>query len=286
MLFVSQGLCILKGHTFFPTPKISLPMRKFLLCIAVGMLFLTALPAQDQGDLYLIIELMRVDESQSNAYWETEQFWSKIHQQRANAGEIIGWDLWSLQPSGEDQGYQYMTVTLFKSFKDMISGEGNFQSHLKAAYPNMKEDELMKKFNRTSASRDLAIRLYMRQVASTQDDFSMPLGTFATMAVMQQLSDDYEDIEAGVFQPLHQAAIEAGQMGSWGLLRILFPAGSDRYASHWAVNMYKDAAQFAAYNMGDGESDMVTDLGVERGLESRDMKKVMMAKLEMKVRKQ
>jgi hypothetical protein len=37
----------------------------------------------------------------------------KIHDQRVKNGNIIGWDLWSLQPGGEDQGYQYLTVQIF-----------------------------------------------------------------------------------------------------------------------------------------------------------------------------
>jgi hypothetical protein len=238
-----------------------------------------------QNDLFLTFELMRVDESQMQAYWETEQFWSGLHQQRANAGEIIGWDLWSLQPSGEDQDYQFMTVTLYKSFKDMIAGDTDFEAHLKAAYPDMSEEDLMKKFDNTPASRDLARRLYLEEIDFTEADFDMPLGTYATLALMMELDDDYEKIESEVFKPLHAAAIAAGKMGSWGLLRVLFPAGSDRYISHIAVNMYKDATQFADSGGGPmGDLDAVSSLGIQKGLESRDMKKLMMARLEMKVR--
>lgn len=257
---------------------------KHLLSFTLALLLAFTLTAQDD-DLYLIFELMRVDESQMNDYWETEELWSGIHQQRANAGEIIGWDLWSLQPSGADQGYQFMTVTLFSSFKDMIAGDGDIVPHAKAAYPDMSETELMKKFNNTSATRDLAVRLFLREIDHTDGDFDMPIGTFATMDFMQELDADYEEVESNIFKPWHQEMVDNGQKGSWGLLRILFPAGSDRYASHMTVNMFRDAAHFAdSGGPGMGDMDMSTALGVEEALETRDMKKIYMARLEMKVR--
>jgi len=260
---------------------------KHLTSLAIGIVLSFALFAQDSGDLYLTFELMRVDESQSNAYWETEQFWSGIHQQRANKGEIIGWDLWSLEPSGEDQGYQFMTVTLYKSFEAMITnGGGDFMANVKAAYPNMSEDDLMKKFNSTADSRDLAIRLYLHRIDGTTGEYPMPIGTFATVDFMKELDDDYPEIESKIFKPWHQEMVDNGQKGSWGLLEVLFPAGSDRYCSHITVNMYKDAAQFAKSGGGGDEMSMLEEMGLEEALESRDMKKVYLARLEMKVRKQ
>lgn len=256
---------------------------RHLLILGLGLMSALSLFAQDPDDLYLLFELMRVDESQSNAYWETEEFWSKVHQQRANSGEIIGWDLWSLQPSGEDQGYQFMTVTLFDSFESMITGGGNMMAMFQAAYPDMSEADLMKKLEHTVNSRDLARRIYLHQIDNTSGDFQMAVGTFATMDLMDALDDDYEEIESTIFKPWHQEMVDNGQKGNWGLLRILFPAGSDRYASHITVNMYTDASQFAA-GSADIDMDMVTVLGVEHALKSRDMKKQYMARLEMMVR--
>ncbi|HSQ47191.1 MAG TPA: hypothetical protein VLM44_09760, partial [Lutibacter sp.] len=81
-------------------------MKKFLTLIAIILMGNTAV-AQDK--LYLLFEFMKVDNEQEQAYMETESFWEKIHEQRTKNGEILGWDLWSLQPGGEDQGYQYLT---------------------------------------------------------------------------------------------------------------------------------------------------------------------------------
>ena len=228
---------------------------------------------------------MRVDEEQSQEYLNIERFWSGIHQERTNAGEIIGWDLWSLEPGGEDQGYQYVTVTLFSSFKEMIAGESDFYGHAKDAYPDMSEEDLTKTFKATALTRDLGLRMYMLEIDQTDGSFNMPLGTMATMDMMKALNDDYEGIESEIFKPTHQEAVDFGHKGSWGLLRVILPAGSDRYASHMTVNMYKDVDQLASWNApGGGESSMVHDMAIEQGLASRDLKKVYFAKLEMKVR--
>ena len=87
-------------------------MKKKLLVFAM-VLLVSNVFAQDK--LYLVFEMMKVDNEQEMAYMETENFWEKIHQQRVQSDEIIGWDLWQLLPGGEDQGYQYMTVTLYNN---------------------------------------------------------------------------------------------------------------------------------------------------------------------------
>lgn len=88
-------------------------MKKLLMLIAILLLDNTAI-AQDK--LYLVFEFMKVDNEQESAYWETESFWEKIQVQRTKNGDILGWDLWSLQPGGEDQGFQYLTVTLYNKW--------------------------------------------------------------------------------------------------------------------------------------------------------------------------
>ena len=79
--------------------------------------------------------------------------------------------------------------------------------------------------------------------------------------------------------------VNDGQKGSWGLVRVILPAGTDAYATHMTVNMYKDAAQLtAAMEGGPGDIDGLTQLAVKEGLETRDMREVKIATLEMMVR--
>ncbi|MCP4976415.1 MAG: hypothetical protein GY931_09665 [Maribacter sp.] len=259
-------------------------MKKFVIFIA---LLLVGNMTIAQEKLYLVMEFMTVDESQQNAYGETEGFWEKIHEQRVKNGDIIGWDLWVLGPGGEEQGFQYATVTLFNEPAKMFSG-GNFGAALKAAYPNMAQDELDKTFNKTSEARDLSVRIYMEQIASTTDENPMPLGTVATFDLMKVSLgnyNQYENAEKKAFQLLHQKAVDDGNKMNWGLLRFISPIGSDTYASHMTVSMFKDHAQWLNQNINysEGATPELTKL-MQEGIAARDMKYVYLAQLIRKVR--
>lgn len=241
-----------------------------------------------QDKLYLIFEFMRVDNEQEAAYMETESFWEKIHEQRTKNGDILGWDLWSLQPGGEDQGYQYLTVTLYNDPVKMMSGTSDFESVLKAAYPKMPEEELNNRFNSSVKSRDLAHRIYLEQIAATKDNFQMPLGTIAGINLMKVTDTNfeiYEKFEKEIFQPMAQKEVDSGIRGNWGLMRYMLPTGSDVYATHITTDMYKDYNQvFNGGNIVGPELSEAQIKKIEEGLITRDMKYKYMATLIKKVR--
>lgn len=260
-------------------------MKKLLMLIAIILLSNTVI-AQDK--LYLLFEFMKVDNEQESVYLETESFWEKIHEQRVKNGDILGWDLWSLQPGGEDQGFQYLTVTLYNDPVKIMSGNGDFEAALKAAYPKMTEVELNKIFNNTSKSRDLAVRDYLEQIAATKDNFEMPLGTVAAINLMKVSDENYENyekFETEIFQPIAQKEVDAGIRGNWGLMRYMLPTGSDTYASHITADMYKDYNQL--FNGGDIDESKLSEeqiQKIQKGLATRDLKYKYMATLIKKVR--
>ncbi len=262
-------------------------MKKLLILIAI---LLSSNHGFAQDKLYLIFEFMKVDNEQEAAYMETEAFWEKIQEQRVKNGDILGWDLWSLQPGGEDQGFQYLTVNLYNDPLKMMNNAGNFEAALKAAYPKMSEADLNKKFDNTAKSRDLAVRVFLEQIATTKDNFDMPLGTVAGINLMKASNGDYEKyekFETEIFQPMHQKNVDAGIMGNWGLLRYLLPVGSDVYASHITVDMYRDYNQL--FNGGATDGPVMSEpedqmRKIQEGLTSRDLKYKYMATLIRKVR--
>lgn len=260
-------------------------MKNLVILIALMLVSNNGI-AQDK--LYLIFEFMKVDNEQEQAYMETEEFWEKIHQERVKNGDILGWDLWSLQPGGEDQGFQYLTVNLYNDPVKMMSGAGNFEAALESAYPNMSENERSEKFNNTAKSRDLAVRVFLEQIAVTEGDFEMPLGTIAGINLMKATdgnSENYEKFETEIFQPMHQKEIDAGVRGNWSLMRYMLPVGSDVYASHITVDMYRDYEQLFS-GWGEAGPDYSEDQiqKIREGLTSRDLKYKYMARLIRKVR--
>lgn len=228
---------------------------------------------QEPGDrLFVVLELMKVDNSQESAYAETENFWEKIHQERIKAGDIVGWDLWSLRPGGEHQGYQYMTATLYDDPVKMMEG-GDILAALQNAYPKMSDKERNKKFEQTVDSRDLGSRMYMEVIARTEDDFEMKPGMVASMELMKADLESYaayETAEMDVFQPYQQERVARGNLGSWVLLRSISPIGDDAYASHVTTNMYEgwEHAMSAEFQPVGSASQEVVDAG----LKTRDFK--------------
>ncbi|WP_242156937.1 hypothetical protein [Aestuariivivens sediminis] len=253
-------------------------MRKLVIIV---LALLLSVPVLGQEKLFVVLELMKVDNEQEMAYAETEQFWKKIHQERLKAGEIIGWDLWALLPGGEHQGYQYATVNLYDSAEKMFGGS-DFMNHVKAAYPDLSEEDLAKKMKATSQSRDLAIRIFMERVDQTEGDLSMDVGTVAYIDFMKVDMGGYyayEKAEMDVFKPMHQSMVDNGSKGYWGLFRFMVPQGSDTYASHITVNMFENLEKALNREGPDMDLTDAQEKAIQEGLKTRDMKFTYMARL-------
>ena len=257
-------------------------MKKVFLVLFLA-LFSFGMSAQEP--LYLIFEMMTVDEGDDSDYWKTENFWEKLHQERVKNGDIIGWDLWALTPSGTDQGHQYMTVTLFNDPVKMMQG-GDFNKAMEGAYGDMSQADRDNMMEHTAGSRDLAVRVYLTEIATTGNDYEMPLGTIASINFMKARPGEYEayeEMEAQVFKSIHQQRINQGSMESWGLLRNMVGYGTEAYASHITVDMYKDWDQF--FN-GSNNTQMTPaqQKAYDNISEKRDLRSLVFGTLVKKVR--
>lgn len=258
-------------------------MKRLLLLFF--LLLITGSYAQNQT--YLTFEFMKVDNDQESFYRETEDFWEKIHQQRISSGDIVGWDLWQLLPGGEDQGYQYLTVTVFDDpLKMMHAGDGIMES-ARMAYPDLSDEEIEKRINMAGDSRDLAVRLFLVIVDQTNDNFEMKPGMIAAMDIMKAKNDDYdsyEKAESETFKPWHQKIVDAGAKGDWQLLRVMIPQGTDVYATHLTVNMFKDYDQFLKAMNFDAQMGPDFQKKAATGAATRDLKYTYLASLVKMVR--
>lgn len=256
--------------------------RVLILGIAVMMGF----TAMAQEKLFLTFEFMKVDNEQESAYMETESLWEKLHEARVKNGDIVGWDLWALRPGGEDQHFQYLTVTVHNDPLKMMEG-GGFQEAFEAAFPNMTAEE-EKIMDATAKTRDLAVRIYGEEISVTTGEFDLPIGSIAEMDMMKVDMNNYgvyEKAEDEVFKALHQKSVNEDGKESWGLVRFMLPIGSDTYASHMTVNMYKNMEQklTESINFSQGATPAQTKL-MQEGIAARDLKYVYLAKLIKKVR--
>jgi len=262
-------------------------MKRLFTLTLISVFALSTMSQNSPKKLYLLFEFMQVNDEKESDYYKVEQFWSGIHKQRIADNQIIGWDLWSLQPSGKDQGAQYLTVTLFSSLKDMLKPGGfdDLVATARKAYPKMTEKEINDMLTKTVTSRDIADKVYFEQVDVTKGDYQMKVGTMATLDVMKQLSDNYEKSESEIFKPWHQKMVDAGKVGEWTLLRAILPSGSDAYGTHLTVSMFNDATQLASFMEAPmGDIDFLTQSAVTEGLKTREWKDKKIATLEMMIR--
>lgn len=257
-------------------------MKKLL--IIPLMCFFTLAYSQE---LFVTFEFMKVEDENLIEYIALEEFWSKIHQEGIKEGAYTGWDLWSLNPGGQEQGAQFLVVTVYDDLKKMLQGSSMDQvfARAKKAYPDLNEDQIMEKTMSGADSRTRAVILHSAVIDGTSAEFDMPLGTFATIGMMKANNNNaYVKAESDVFKPLHQKSVDDGLKGSWSLARIISPSGSDTFASHFTVNMYKDLDQYIAESKADITNNITDWDAVNKGLETRSMRWVYMATLEMKIR--
>jgi hypothetical protein len=258
-------------------------MRKLMLLLVVVLLGSTTIA---QEKTYLLFEFMKVEDHQMQNYWDVESHWEKIHAERIKNGDMVGWDLWRIRPGGSDQGSQYMTVHVFNDQLKMFDMKGSEDAR-KAAYPDMSDEDVDKMMKKTVKSRDIAGRAYIEIVDATEGEFDMPIGTVASMGFMKVKSSnsDYVKAETEVFKPYHQKMVDADQKENWQLLRVMLPAGSDTYAGFMAVNMFRDYEQYVNQDWSViGEVDEAAQEKIDAGLETRDMRKVILIELVKKVR--
>jgi len=242
---------------------------KKLLTLGLILLLNLGISAQNNaGKFYLLFEFMQVRGEQTSEYLKVEEFWSGIHKQRLADKTILGWDLWALSPSGKEQGSQYLTVTLFPTLQSMLTAIGSLDvwAYAKKAYPNKTDKELTALLDKTVKSRDLANQVLFKAI------------------IMKQLDKSYENVESEIFKPWHQKMVDDGKKGAWKFLKAILPSGSEAYGTHLTVSMYKDEAQLAEFMENSrGTMDLMTQLAVNQGLKTRDLKETKMAKLIMKV---
>lgn len=263
-------------------------MKKLIILWLVVLISSHGLFAQEKK--YLVFEFIRVDANMMFDYLEYKEFLAKVYGQSIKNGDIIGWDLWSLQSGSEGEPFQYATITYYDDPVKMMNGNDMEQliKNAKNAFPDMNESQINQKFKEAIDNQDLAVRNYMVEVASTNDSYVYKPGTLASFDLMKAVEgkfEDYEKAEKEVFLPIHEKKIKAGLMENWRFLRTALPTGSEAKSTHMTMNVYSNYVQFfnsmEYEDIDASESQLVA---VEEGLKSRDQKWVYLATLESMVR--
>jgi hypothetical protein len=263
-------------------------MKNILILWLCGMFWAGSLSARESQ--FMIFEFMKVENDQIFDYIEFKDLMEKVYRQALNDKKITGWDFWSLQSGNGHSDFQYIMVTYYNDPVKMMDGldEKSMMNYTRIAYPHLNDSQVKKLFEESLTMRDMTMRLYMREIAETSDNFQVKTGVLASFDLMKAAEgrfDSYEKAESEVFKPIHQKRIEQGLMGHWSFMRTALPLGSEAKSTHLTVNMYKDYMQF--FNSQAYEDMNQTDeqrKAVNEGLNSRDQKWVYLATLKNVVR--
>ena len=200
---------------------------------------------------------------------------------------IWAWQLFSLSPSGTGQGEQFLKVTVLGNLGQALSllDAPDFMNYAQKAYPDKSGEELKTMIEKTSQSRKIVNQYLFEQIDRGQKvDFKMNIGFMAALELSKQLDDSYEQVASEVFKPFYQVLVNDGKVGHWGLLRAILPFGSDAYATHISFLFFSDMDQMSAFiKETNYPVDMKTTPEFEEGLKTRDLKKLVIAKLIMMV---
>lgn len=263
-------------------------MKKYVFLLVGIMLW--AFTANAQKERYMVLEFVKVESDQLFDYIEFKDLMEKVYRQALNDGQITGWDFWALQSGASHSDFQYIMITYYNDPVKMMDGldETKMIEYTKIAYPHLNDGQVVKLFENSLSMREMPMRLYMKEIVSTEDDFHMRPGVLASFDLMKAKEGNfaaYEKAEEEVFKPIHQKRIEQGLMGHWSLLRTALPLGTEAKSTHLTLNMYKDYMQFfnaqAYEDLDQTEADR---RAVNEGLNSREQKWVYLATLENVVR--
>jgi hypothetical protein len=263
-------------------------MKKLLLILICGLLMTGILHAQQTN--YSVFEFIKVEKDQLFDYIEFKDLTEKVYRQALNDKRIKGWDFWKVQTGSQQGDYQYIMVTHYDDPVKMMNGldEESMIGYAKIAYPHLTDTQVRTLFQQALAFRDSPIRLYMREVATTKDNFQYKPGVLASFDLMKAVEgkfNEYEKAEIEIFKPIHQSRIDQGMMGHWSFLRAALPQGSEASSTHLTVNLYKDYVQFFnAQAYEDMNQTEAQRKAVNEGLKSRDQKWIYLANLENVVR--
>src|SRR5690606_27997419 len=156
------------------------------------------------------------------------------------------------------------------------------------AYPHLSESQVKTLFEQALVMRDMPMRLYMRELVSTDDNFQFKSGALASFDLMKAGEgkfSEYEKAETDVLWPLHEKRSEQRLIGHWCFMRTALPLVAESKSTHLPMNIYRDYMQFFNAQADEDLSQSAAQReAVNEGLKSRDQKWVYLATLENVVR--
>jgi len=220
--------------------RLHLALGSLLCCAACILLASNPVLSQEAPTTFHQLAYMKVAPGKNAEYLDLERkIWKPIHQQRLEAGLIVGWDLYAVRfPAGTEAPYQYVTVN---TYDDLAKVESPFSEELvKRAHPKVDMADFSLK---TIAARDLVRSELWRQRELAVPDAKTKIGDYITIGYMKVppgTGGAYLRMEREVYKPIQLARIADHWIDNWGIHQLFLPGGTGREYNWAAVQVYSD----------------------------------------------
>ncbi|MEL6251720.1 MAG: hypothetical protein AAFR87_06905 [Bacteroidota bacterium] len=223
--------------------KVSFGTKFGLSIIFAFLISLTFASAQDEEPTFVVIDYMKVEPGNEEAYLVVEKVWKKIHAARVKAGQMEYWELSRLlSPYGTSLEYNYKTANIYKGNKKLAD---HFTGSMSDLSDILTEEEI-KILNTTNSVRDLV----------KEEVYVIDLEVFRQGADNKIIVDNYMQLQEGaslaehssyekeVWLPVHKARIDDGNMEGWANLNLVMPQGDDKEYHAVTVDFYESLDQY------------------------------------------
>ena len=169
------------------------------------------------------------------------ELWKPVHQDRVNKGKILSWKLYSVSwPNGEDQEYDYVTVTEFAHFADLESpfAGTDFATVLGAAkYADL---QTMTPIVRTLRRSDA---LYLLLTTEGWPQASNQILSVHYLRTLPGKSADLMKSQQEYYLPSNEELVKSGNAASWATGTVRFPQQFDHPYNYVSFNGYESLSQ-------------------------------------------
>ncbi len=162
-----------------------------------------------------VVDYLKVDDPE--AFIKLEGECSKIHQERLNRNDIIGWAVYKVMFKTPEDPYNFIIIVWYDSFSkldDKIPGD-----ICEAAFPGRDASygkDLLKRHEKLI--KRMSSGVFHRQISA-----SRPLDHTGTYFVMDEInvkpgaSDEYLKLLEDIYKPVYEEVIHRGRQTSWSL---------------------------------------------------------------------
>lgn len=226
---------------------------KFLVSLFLAFLTLTAF---SQNDVAVTVYYMKVKPGESEEYLELEQEWKKINQARIDQGYITGWQLWQKMYSGADDEYQYIVLEWYENFQKTAT-----TGYLEVINDLYSQEQLADLSERTHHARVVTRTDVMHRISTVENSKPTSFLIVGEIKPRPGMEEGYLKMEREIFLPLHQEAVNQGQMTTWSLWRRWPYKEND--APYAVVNGFDDFTKIGKMDYPELFKAVDTDMTIE-----------------------